>query len=144
MRKKDIEKYMNFTSNVEIQNSLLNWNLVNKYATIFILVLYLLSGCIQTLKKPLLWLFIYYLNGMTQVFLPYTDRSLAFLILRILGGVLFLLYTSCSITWWHEILYFTYIVYPKALCLIISYYGTTDGRILDIWLPWCYKSLGIS
>lgn len=50
MRKKDIEKYANFTSNLEIQNSLLNWNLVNKYATIFILGSYLLSGYIQTLQ----------------------------------------------------------------------------------------------
>lgn len=50
MRKKDIEKYANFTSNLEIQNSLPNWNLVNKYATIFILGSYLLSGYIQTLQ----------------------------------------------------------------------------------------------
>lgn len=50
MRKKDIEKYANFTSNLEIQNSLLNWNLVNKYATIFILGSYLLSRYIQTLQ----------------------------------------------------------------------------------------------
>lgn len=50
MRKKDIEKYANLTSNLEIQNSLLNWNLVNKYATIFILGSYLLSGYIQTLQ----------------------------------------------------------------------------------------------
>lgn len=61
MRKKDIEKYANFTSNLEIQNSLLNWNLVNKYATIFILGSYLLSGYIQTLQAQEAIIWLYYL-----------------------------------------------------------------------------------
>lgn len=39
MRGKDIDKYVSFTSNSEIQNSLVNWNLANKYVKIFISVL---------------------------------------------------------------------------------------------------------
>lgn len=61
MRKKDIEKYANLTSNLEIQNSLLNWNLVNKCATIFILGSYLLSGYIQTLQAQEAIIWLYYL-----------------------------------------------------------------------------------
>ena len=48
MRKKNLEKYMNLTSKLEIENSLLNLNLVNKHAKIFILVLCLLSRGIKT------------------------------------------------------------------------------------------------
>lgn len=39
LREKDIEKYISFTSTLEIQNSLVNWNLVNKHVKIFISVL---------------------------------------------------------------------------------------------------------
>lgn len=47
MREKDLEKYKNLTSKLEIENSFRNLNLLNKHAQIFILALCLLLRWLQ-------------------------------------------------------------------------------------------------